>query len=163
MGKRESALSTATHVADDLEQTSRVFFTIMVQAMDKLHASVSPAGLRALLLLDEIGECSLGELAHLVPLSQSATSRMIDRLVNADLVQRTVDTNDRRQVRLSPTPSGRSLTRDLVRARRAEIRAIAAGIETETLHSLQAGLRAFAASAHDRDSANAKERLTRPS
>lgn len=50
----------------------------------------------------------LGDLNRNVLLSQPALSRMVDRLVEKDLVQRSPDPTDRRSVRLSLTGRGRA-------------------------------------------------------
>lgn len=55
----------------------------------------------------------LGELNRHVLLSQPALSRMVDRLVERDLVQRTSDPTDRRSQLLSLTPTGRRQQRSV--------------------------------------------------
>jgi DNA-binding MarR family transcriptional regulator len=142
MNARANPPPLTTETAEELEHASRVFFAVTVRAMDQLHASVSPTGLRAMLVLDDNEGCSLGELASRVSLSQSATSRMVERLVGAGFVERFVP-GDRRQVRLSVTSVGRTLTRDLVRRRRAAIRAIAATMDPADVEALRTGLLAF--------------------
>lgn len=53
----------------------------------------------------------LGSLREGVLLSQPALSRLIDRLVERGLVNRTSDTEDRRAIGLELTPAGRALQR----------------------------------------------------
>jgi DNA-binding MarR family transcriptional regulator len=133
--------------ADDLEHASRVFFALTVQAMSQMDTSVSPAGLRALFVLDDHDDCTLGDLAERVPLSQSATSRMVDRLVSEGLVRRDPVAGDRRQRSLRLTAKGRALTRDLVRRRRSAIGTVARQMTRHDVEQLRAGLQAFTASA----------------
>ncbi|SDS30958.1 MarR family winged helix-turn-helix transcriptional regulator [Microlunatus soli] len=57
------------------------------------------------------GPIRLTELNRNVLLSQPALSRMVDRLVERELVARTSDPDDGRGVRLSLTPSGRDAQR----------------------------------------------------
>jgi DNA-binding MarR family transcriptional regulator len=52
------------------------------------------------------GKTSIGELAHLARVKPPVISRQIDRLVEAGLVTRTRDPNDRRIVRLGLTEQG---------------------------------------------------------
>jgi DNA-binding MarR family transcriptional regulator len=138
-------------VLDDLEHTSRVFFAVTVRAMDQLETSITPAGLRALLVLDEEPDVTLGELAHRIPLSQSAASRMVDRLVSAQLLTRSVAAGDRRQVRLTLTPSGRGLVRQLVRHRRTTISEVVSDMSAVEVEALRRGLDAFSARAVRQD------------
>jgi DNA-binding MarR family transcriptional regulator len=57
----------------------------------------------------------LTDLNRHVLLSQPALSRMVDRLADQGLIDRTVDTGDRRGVRLSLTPEGRAVQRRIGR------------------------------------------------
>lgn len=57
----------------------------------------------------------MSELNRHVLLSQPALSRMVDRLVDRGLVHRCTDPGDRRGVRLSLTPDGREVQRQIGR------------------------------------------------
>jgi DNA-binding MarR family transcriptional regulator len=57
------------------------------------------------------GPIRLGELNKYVLLSQPALSRMVDRLVERGLIERTADPADRRGVRLSLTAAGQEQQR----------------------------------------------------
>ncbi|NGY64479.1 MarR family transcriptional regulator [Lentzea sp. NEAU-D13] len=57
----------------------------------------------------------MSELNRHVLLSQPALSRMVDRLVDRGLVERCQDPGDRRGVRLSLTPAGREIQREIGR------------------------------------------------
>lgn len=57
----------------------------------------------------------IGELQSGVLLSQPALSRMVDRLVERGLVERTPDPSDGRVVRVALTEEGRELQRDVGR------------------------------------------------
>ncbi len=54
------------------------------------------------------GCCSNTELAEWIGNSEAAMSRMVDGLVKKGLVTRDAESRDRRQVKLSLTPKGRS-------------------------------------------------------
>jgi DNA-binding MarR family transcriptional regulator len=128
-----------------------VFFAVTVRAMDQLETSITPAGLRTLFVLDDEPDVTLGELAHRIPLSQSAASRMVDRLVGAQLLTRSVAAGDRRQIRLALTPSGRALVRDLVRHRRMTIGEVVKDMTDAEVETLRRGLAAFSAHAVRQD------------
>jgi DNA-binding MarR family transcriptional regulator len=80
----------------------------------------------------------LGELNRHVLLSQPALSRLVDRLADRGLVQRQHDPADRRGVRLSLTPAGRGLQRQVGREHaRSVARAMAAGLTPGELRQLE--------------------------
>lgn len=140
----EGSASDEGSEAAAVERDSRELFTLSIRAMEATEVDLRPSGLRALLVLDEVGACTLGELADHLALSQSATSRMVDKLVARRLVNRRTATHDRRQVTLTPTPAGRRATGRLVRSRQEVISATMAHMDADARHQLQAGLRAFA-------------------
>ena len=74
------------------------------------EASVTLHQLLMLNLLAQRGACTLSEVAHELNMSQSASSQMIDRLVQLGLVARGEDPRDRRQKRLEATPEAARLT-----------------------------------------------------
>lgn len=131
--------------ANDIERASRVFVAITSQVLDELDTSISQAGLRALLVLDDHGGCTLRELAHRVPLSESAASRMVERLVSSGLVERAAKPNDRRRIQVSMTSAGRELVDLLIERRRGVIEAIATDMSATDLTALRRGLAAFEA------------------
>jgi DNA-binding MarR family transcriptional regulator len=147
MRTRAATPPTPSGALDEVERASRVFFAVTVQAMDRLDSAISPAGLRALLVLADDPDITLSELARRVPLSQSAASRMVDRLVNADLLTRSVPAGDRRRIQLTLTSGGKALVRELIRHRREAIDNVAATMSRTDLDALRRGLQAFDASA----------------
>ncbi len=76
--------------------------------------------LATLLLLDEESELSIKQIAELLGCSVSTTSRLIDQLVERDLVNRREDEHDRRMKRVAITEGGRTFIATLER-RRAEV------------------------------------------
>jgi DNA-binding MarR family transcriptional regulator len=127
-----------------VERDSRELFTLSIRAMEASEVDLRPSGLRALLVLDELGTCTLGELADQLALSQSATSRMVDKLVLRKLVNRRTAAHDRRQVSLTATVAGRRATAHLVRRRQEAISAAMASMDEVSREQLRLGLRAFA-------------------
>jgi DNA-binding MarR family transcriptional regulator len=128
----------------EVERDSRELFTLSMQAMEATGVDLRPSGLRALLVLDAVGSCTLGELARQLALSQSATSRLVEKLVLRKLITRRTAVADRRQVRLAPTLAGRRATARLVRQRQQAIAETMAQMDAPAREQLQEGLRAFA-------------------
>lgn len=82
---------------------------------------------RMLVVLDA-GASNLTELAGQLDVAPSTAMRMVDRLVASDLVARAVRADDRRETRLSLTPSGRRTVRAVTARRRRDLRAVIAEI-----------------------------------
>lgn len=138
--------SSVTAVASAIERDSRAFFTLSMQAMEG-GDPLRPSALRALLALDGRGPATVHRLAEELALSQSATSRLVDRLVQRGLVDRDEDTHDRRQLAVRATPEGRAAVRRLVNRRRAAVRTVLTAMDPEDRAALGRGLAAFAATA----------------
>jgi DNA-binding MarR family transcriptional regulator len=64
---------------------------------------------------------TVGEAAEYLLLRHHSAVELVDRAVGAGLVRRVVDADDRRVVRLRPTPHGNAVLRRLSRAHLAEL------------------------------------------
>jgi DNA-binding MarR family transcriptional regulator len=71
----------------------------------------------ALAVIDQAGPLSLKELGELLIAEAGHPSRLVDRLVEAGLVERRPGAEDRRQIELSLTRKGRELERGVEEAR----------------------------------------------
>lgn len=85
----------------------RTIMRVSLQTAD-LIGPVSVVQLRALTVLAETGECNLVRLAEGVGVTVSTTSRLVDRLITAGLVERRRATHTAREVVISLTPRGRA-------------------------------------------------------
>lgn len=65
----------------------REVMRVSLRAADQI-GSVSVVQLRALSVLADVGECNLARLAEGVGVTVSTTSRLVDRLIGAGLVER---------------------------------------------------------------------------
>lgn len=86
---------------------------------------------------------TLGELAEAILCEQSSTTRLVDRLVVAGLVDKRVPRDDRRKVHVSLTGKGRELGAELVQLALSEQRAVAADHGIERIAALKAELEAL--------------------
>ncbi|UOY00386.1 MarR family winged helix-turn-helix transcriptional regulator [Blastococcus sp. PRF04-17] len=95
--------------ADDdvLLDLARAVVGLSTRAADKL-GSVSVVQLRALSVLRELGTATLRDLAAHMGVTVSTTSRLVDRLVAADLVDRRPSPRSRRELELRIAPTGRA-------------------------------------------------------
>ena len=73
--------------------------------------------LATLLLLDEEGELTIKQLTEILGRSISATSRLLDQLVERGMVSRREDEHDRRSKRIAITEQGRKLITTLEQRR----------------------------------------------
>lgn len=80
---------------------------------------------RVLASLNE-GALSVKELADIAQCKQPTMSRVIDRMERLKLLQRTVDANDRRSIRVTATPKGMRLVRKLIRLAKEHERTVLA-------------------------------------
>ena len=76
--------------------------------------------LATLLLLDEEGELTIKQVTEILGRSISATSRLLDQLVERGMVSRREDERDRRAKRVAITEKGRTLIATLEQ-RRADV------------------------------------------
>lgn len=80
--------------------------------LDDLQSSccgITFAQCHAIVEIGRVGTLSLNDLADILGIDKSTTSRTINNLVNDGLVFRDMDTEDRRFVRIGLTPSGRKI------------------------------------------------------
>ena len=88
-------------------------------------------------VLRDCGPLSISAIAEKLSLSLAATSHLVDRMVQQELVIRREDTTDRRQKRVAIAPSGKELLERLVQARLREATQIMAGLPPELHEQLE--------------------------
>jgi DNA-binding MarR family transcriptional regulator len=99
---------------------SRVMVAIAVRSLAGNPDDVTLPQYRTLVELTFGGPRRLADLAEALGVSPSTATRMCDRLVRKELVSRTRDELDRREVKLAITVLGRSVVSDVIERRRAE-------------------------------------------
>ncbi len=107
-----------------VQQIQRLFPRIMryleaEASRELIGLEVTPAQMNALVVLYEPKNLPMGELADSLGLTESAATRLVDRLLRMNLVRRDRDEVDRRVVRVRLSTYGRQLA-DLVFQRRQE-------------------------------------------
>jgi DNA-binding MarR family transcriptional regulator len=109
-----SAREETDVIAEDdvLLSALRLTMGISVRAADEVGSGVSPTQLRALTLLSAAPGSNLGRLAEAMGVALSTASRLVERLVAAELVDRRTSDVNRREVSLRLTEDGaRTLAR----------------------------------------------------
>jgi DNA-binding MarR family transcriptional regulator len=125
---------------------ARAVMGISTRAAERL-GDISVVQLRALTVLRELGEANLGQLAVGLGVTVSTTSRLVDRLVAADLVERRPSPRTRREIELTVSPEG-AVTLDRYDDLRLEgLRAGLTGVPEERRDDVLAALLEFGAAA----------------
>jgi DNA-binding MarR family transcriptional regulator len=145
-GARSSA-SDVDEITDAVLYASRVLVAVAARSLVGVADEVTLAQYRALVVLATDGTQSLRELALALGVHTSTATRMCDRLVRKRLVRRRQSRQDRREVVLDLTPSGRELVVDVTARRRAEIARIVARVPRSERESLVRALTAFGTAA----------------
>lgn len=135
-----------------VEQIQRLFPRIMryleaEATRELIGLEVTPSQMNALVVLYDPKDLPMGELAEQLGLTESAATRLVDRLLRMNLVRRDRDEVDRRVVRVRLSSYGRQLA-DLVFKRREEqftrfAERLNSEERTNLIHGLSALLKAF--------------------
>ncbi len=108
---------------------------------------ITPSQINALLVLYFHDNLTMGKLSQEIYLAESAATRLVNRLVNLNLVKRRGDDKDRRVVRVTLTSYGRELSRLVFERRSFRFNNLAQHLEQSEREnlvvSLQSVMRVF--------------------
>ena len=130
-------------ITDALLTASRLLVGISAHSIALVDDSITIPQFRTLVILSNQGPINLATLAGLLGVKPSATGRMVDRLVSADLIDRMPHPTSRRELLAALTPHGRKVVRQVTANRRAEIARIVEQMPSEDRHGLVRALTAF--------------------
>lgn len=107
-----------------IDLTTYVFhlFTVVARHREaRLEAALKPLNLnlsrsRALSSIDQLAPCTMSELAAYVAVDRTTLTRTVDQLADAGFVERTTPREDRRQVLLTVTETGKAVSRRALQA-----------------------------------------------
>ena len=114
------------------------------RSLEDVAASVPPAQMRALLIIERAGSLNLSRLAGALGASASAASRLVDRMRLAELLTRDRAAGSRREIVLVPTESGRRLAEWVRGRRRAALGEVLQAMTPDGRAALMQGLRELA-------------------
>ena len=123
---------------------SRLLVAVSARSISAVDEDITLPQFRMLVVLASRGPLRAGDLAELLDVHPSTATRMADRLVAAGALEREGNPDNRREVIVRLTDTGRRLVEDVTRRRRAEIATIVAKMDPHLRGSLVAALRAFA-------------------
>lgn len=116
---------------DAFISASRALVAVAVRSLSDVAEEVTLTQYRTLVVLAGRGPQRLSTLAQAVGVTPATATRMCDRLVRKKLISRRVERDDRRNVRISLSESGRALVQLVTSNRRREIEQIVRGITDE--------------------------------
>ena len=133
---------------DALLGLARAVVGISTRAADEL-GRVSIVQLRALTILLEMDGANLAQLAEGMGVTVSTTSRLVDRLVAAGMVDRRRAEHSRREIALTLTPAGRATLDRYDELRLDGLHAVLDGLPEAERGQVVGAFALFAAAAHE--------------
>jgi DNA-binding MarR family transcriptional regulator len=143
-GKARERPADRDDLVDAVLGASRALVAVAARSLADLAEDVTLAQYRALVELAARGPQRPADLASALGVDRSTATRMCDRLVRKQLVQRRRISADRRGVRISLTPAGRALVEEVTRRRRIEIAQVLRRMPRADRTSALRALRIFA-------------------
>ncbi|HEX3898201.1 MAG TPA: MarR family transcriptional regulator [Mycobacteriales bacterium] len=128
---------------DLLITASRALVAIAAKSLARVEDQVTLPQYRALVVLASRDRLRPIDLADALDVSPSTATRMCDRLVRKELVERVHSDSDRREVVLRLSPDGRALVGEVTSARRRDLRRVVGRIAAEDQKRLIEALRVF--------------------
>ena len=142
---------TVDETVDDLVTAvltaSRALVGVSAQSLAEVGDRVTVPQFRMLVVLERSRSARMTELAEHMGVQPSTALRMVDRLVDAGLVTREQNPDNRREVRLDLTHQGEDVVRAVTGRRRRAIHDIVEAIPPSQRSAVTEALRAFAVAA----------------
>lgn len=140
-------MSVANPDLDAIMRASRVIAGIVAESVAQAGEAITMPQLRALVLVATRPDINASAVAAALDVHPSNATRLLDRLVQAGLLERRDAASDRRNVELSLTPDGVRLVDSVMDHRRQAFERILARLRPAERQRLGAALHAFADSA----------------
>jgi DNA-binding MarR family transcriptional regulator len=123
---------------------SRALVGVAARSLAETEAAITLPQYRALVLLASRGEQNVGTLAEALGIHPSTATRLCNRLVAKNLIERDTSPDSRREVTVSLSGEGQAVVRSVTNRRRNEIKRIVARLEPRARRSVVDALTAFA-------------------
>ena len=136
-------------VDEKRQELEAKFFQVAEQLNRQIHSGqtdewegmdMTIPQIRTLVLLERLGQVRMTDIAIYIGRALSATTTVVDRLVEKELVDRVTDTNDRRLVMCELTNSGRQSLERFWRIGRDRLQMVADLLDDEELERAVDGL-----------------------
>jgi DNA-binding MarR family transcriptional regulator len=132
---------------DVLITASRALVAIAAKSLARVEDQITLPQYRALVVLASRNGLRPIDLADALDVSPSTATRMCDRLVRKELVERVHSDSDRREVVLRLSPDGRALVGEVTSQRRRDLRRVVGRIAAADQDRLIDALKIFNAAA----------------
>lgn len=146
-----SLLAGQADVVDAVLAANRVFVAVAANALADVEPEVTMPQFRALVLIDMHESMTVAHLADALGVVPSTATRMCDRLISKQLLDRATDSSNRRQVTLALRREGRALIEASTAKRTSEINALLTSIPADLQSQLAASLSLLVEAAHTSD------------
>lgn len=130
-------------VTDAMLTASRLLVAVSAHSIASVDESITLPQFRLLVVLSSRGPLKLATLAEHLGVNPSTATRMIDRLIAANLVSRHVNPSSRREVVVELTETGASVVSRVTQQRRQQIAGIVARMPGRHRRELVEALEAF--------------------
>lgn len=130
---------------------SRVLVGVSARSLADVEDKITITQFRTLVVLATHDGVNLNALAELLKVNASSAMRMVDRLLAAGLVNRRSNPDNRREIVLTVSTTGRRMVQRVSRKRRAEISRIVAAMPSTQRQRIVDALRAFSDAAGEPD------------
>jgi DNA-binding MarR family transcriptional regulator len=142
--RADSGMGTAVDaVTDAMLTASRLLVAVSARSIASVDESITLPQFRLLVVLRSRGPLKLATLAEHLGVNPSTATRMIDRLIGANLVSRHVNPSSRREVVVGLTETGASVVSTVTQRRRKQIAGIVARMPGKYRRGLVEALEAF--------------------
>jgi DNA-binding MarR family transcriptional regulator len=149
--------SAADAVTDAVLTASRLLVAVSANSIAAVDDAITIPQFRLLVVLHTSGPMKLSDLADRLGVNPSTTTRMIDRLIIAGLVDRQVNPFSRREVVLNVTNTGEHTVLRVNDQRRRQIGDIVSRMPAQCRDQLVRALDAFTRAGGERPPAPAHE------
>ena len=123
---------------------SRVLVAVAARSLGDAADTVTLPQFRLLVVLSSGGAMKLAAVAERLAVNASTALRMVERLEAADMLDRSVNPDNRREVLITLTDAGRRVVDEVTARRRDELGAIVARMKPKRRRQLVRALSAFA-------------------
>jgi len=114
---------------------------LLKTALANINVDISPLHFEIMKLLDEAGTLHIAEIGERLHIARPQMTHLIDKLVDLDIVERQIETTDRRMINVTLTHKGKTTIEEHDSSIRNAIRETLSCLTDEELEDLSASLR----------------------
>ncbi|KAA5828280.1 MarR family transcriptional regulator [Saccharopolyspora hirsuta] len=137
------AIEDVDAVTDAVLTASRLLVAVSARSVAAVEDSLTLPQFRLLVVLSSAGPLKLAALAEALGVNPSTATRMIDRLIGTELVDRRPNPVSRRENVVALTPNGADVVAKVTARRRSEIARIVKRMPAAARRGLVGALAAF--------------------